>query len=106
MTNNSRSDINMSNFVSIISYTIINVILIACYIIEVVKGSRTIGYFAVFCILALLPMVLAYIAYLRNKDSNVVKYLIMVGFGIFYLFIIFTTTSPVAYVYAFLQQFC
>ncbi len=102
MNNNSRSDINMSNFVSIISYTIINVILIACYIIEVVKGSRTIGYFAVFCILALLPMVLAYIAYLRNKDSNVVKYLIMVGFGIFYLFIIFTTTSPVAYVYAFL----
>ena len=102
MNNNSRSDMNMSNFVSIISYTVINVILIACYVIEVVKGSRTIGYFTVFCILALLPMVLAYIAYLRNRESNVVKYLIMVGFGVFYLFIIFTTTSPVAYVYAFL----
>ena len=102
MNNNTKSDMTMSNFVSIVSYTIINVILIACYIIEVVKGSRTIGYFTVFCILALLPMVLAYITYLRNKENNVTKYVIMVGFGVFYLFIIFTTTSPVAYVYAFL----
>ncbi|MBE5952944.1 MAG: hypothetical protein E7257_02150 [Lachnospiraceae bacterium] len=100
--NNSRSDINMSNFVSIVSYTIINIILVACYIIEVVKGSRTIGYFTVFCILAILPMVFAYILYLRNKDSDIVKYAIMVGFCVFYLFIIFTTTSPVAYVYSFL----
>ena len=96
--NNTRSDISMSNFVSIVSYTIINIILVACYIIEVVKGSRTIGYFTVFCILAILPMVFAYILYLRNKDSNIVKYAIMVGFCVFYLFIIFTTTSPVAYV--------
>ncbi|MBQ9936023.1 MAG: hypothetical protein IJO70_09265 [Lachnospiraceae bacterium] len=100
--NNTRSDISMSNFVSIVSYTIINIILVACYIIEVVKGSRTIGYFTVFCILAILPMVFAYILYLRNKDSNIVKYAIMVGFCVFYLFIIFTTTSPVAYVYSFL----
>ena len=102
MNNNTKSDMTMSNFVSILSYTIINVILIACYIIEVVKGARTIGYFTVFCILALLPMILAYVTYLRNKDNNITKYVIMVGFGIFYLFIIFTTTSPVAYVYAFL----
>lgn len=102
MNNNAKSDMTMSNFVSIVSYTIINVILIACYIIEVVKGARTIGYFAVFCILALLPMILAYITYFRNKDNNLTKYIIMVGFGVFYLFIIFTTTSPVAYVYAFL----
>lgn len=102
MNNNSRSDISMSNFVSIVSYTIINVILIACYIIEVVKGSRTIGYFTVFCVLALVPMVLTYFAYLKNRDSNIVKYVIAAGFGVFYLFIIFTTTSPVAYVYAFL----
>jgi len=102
LNNNVKSDMTMSNFVSIVSYTIINVILIACYIIEVVKGSRTIGYFVVFSILALVPMVLSYLAYLRNKDSNIVKYLIMVGFGVFYLFIIFTTVSPVAYVYAFL----
>ncbi len=102
MNNNVKSDMTMSNFVSIVSYTIINVILIACYIIEVVKGSRTIGYFVVFSILALVPMILSYLAYLRNRDSNIVKYLIMVGFGVFYLFIIFTTVSPVAYVYAFL----
>lgn len=102
MNNNSRSDISMSNFVSIVSYTIINVILIACYIIEVVKGSRTIGYFTVFCVLALVPMALTYFAYLKNRDSNIVKYVIAAGFGVFYLFIIFTTTSPVAYVYAFL----
>jgi len=103
MFKNATSDIAMSNAASRLCYTIINVILIACYFIEVVKGSRTVGYFVVFCILALIPMILTYLLYFKNKESATIKYVIMVGFGIFYLFIIFTTTSPIAYIYAFLM---
>ena len=67
MFKNSTSEKAMSNSASVLCYTIINVILIACYFIEVVKGSRTIGYFTVFCLLALIPMVLTY---LKNKKST------------------------------------
>lgn len=103
MFKNSTSEKSMSNAASVLCYTIINVILIACYIIEVVKGSRTIGYLTVFCLLALIPMILTYFLYLKNRESEAIKYVIMIGFGIFYLFIIFTTVSPIAYIYAFLM---
>ncbi len=93
----------ISNAASKLCYTIINVILIACYLIEVVKGARTIGYFTVFCILALIPMILTYLISFKNKESDAIKYVIMIGFGVFYLFIVFTTVSPIAYIYAFLM---
>lgn len=103
MFKNAASEKAMSNAASVLCYTIINVILIACYLIEVVKGSRTIGYFTVFCLLALIPMVITYLLYFKNKENDLVKYVIMIGFGIFYLFIVFTTVSPIAYIYAFLM---
>ncbi len=102
MFKNSTSEISMSNAATRLCYTIINVILIACYLIEVVKGARTVGYFTVFCILALIPLILTYVFYHMNKESEIIKYIVMIGFSIFYMFIIFTTVSPIAYVYAFL----
>lgn len=93
-------EMERSNSAGRLCYTIINLILVACYLIEVVKGARTIGYFLVFSLLALCPLMITLYLYHRDKESNLVRYVIAVGFGIFYLFIIFTTVSPIAYVYA------
>ena len=91
-----------ANKSALISYGVMNFILIACYLLEVVKKSRTVGYFAVFCVLAIVPWMVSGLIYKKNRASQLIQYTIPIGFCIFYLFIIFTTVSPVAYVYAFI----
>lgn len=91
-----------SNKASIWAYGIMNLILVVSYLIEVLKHSRTIGYYAVFCVLAVVPFLMCLFLYRRNRAEAKLRYVMSVGFVIFYLFIIFTTISPIAYVYAFM----
>lgn len=91
-----------ANKTAMVSYSVMNFILIVCYLLEVIKKSRTVGYFAAFCILAIVPWLISGLIYKKNRASELIQYTIPVGFCIFYLFIIFTTVSPVAYVYAFI----
>ena len=102
MENKKFDGLKLSNRTSMIAYSIMNIILVVCYLVEVLKKSRSMGYFAVFCIFALVPYVLCLAMYLKDKGTEYLKYAISGGYVIFYLFIIFTTVSPVAYVYAFL----
>ena len=90
------------NFVSTLCLSIMDITLILCYLIEVIKGARTIWYYAVFCFLALAPLVLCIGAYKKDKTTNSIKYILPISFLVFYCYIIFTTTSSVAYVYAFM----
>lgn len=94
------TELKRSNAAARLCYTMINAVLIVCYIVEVVKEARSIGYFIVFALLALIPLIITYYLYYENPESRIVRYVIAGGFEIFYLFIIFTTVSPVAYVYA------
>ena len=96
------SDIKRSNISILLGYGLMNVILVICYLLEVLKGSRTISYYIIFCILALLPFFVTVAEYKHNPESEKIKIMLPIGFGIFYCFIIFTTFSPVAYVYSLL----
>ncbi len=96
------SALERSNKNALICYGIMNFLLVLAYLIEVLKGSRTIGYYVVFCILALIPLFFNLFLFRKNHETPVIQYAIPGGFCVFYLFIIFTTSSPVAYVYAFL----
>lgn len=100
MDYNKYSDEQRVNATAMFCYVVMMVVLIAAYLIEVLKKSRTISYFIVFVILAVLPYVVCKIMIYRNKESERVKYALAGCFLVFYLFIIFTTTSPIAYVYA------
>lgn len=102
MGNSNYEELKLSNRTSMVAYSIMNLILVACYLVEVIRQSRTVGYFVVFCLFALVPYVLCLALYMKNKGTSVLKYAISGGYAVFYLFIIFTTVSPVAYVYAFL----
>ena len=91
---------HLSNRISLACYTVLVTILMACYLLEVIKGARTIFYYIVFSVLALVPMIATHVMYYRNKERKIIRYSIAAGFGVFYLFVIFTTVSPIAYVYA------
>ncbi len=96
------SDIYRCNKMAIVAYTVITIALLGAYLIEVIKGSRTLGYYGIFCLLAIVPYVISLFVYKMDRENERVKYIMSLGFGLFYLYIIFSTTSPVAYTYALL----
>lgn len=100
MNQRSVSDMHRCNKTAMIAYGVMTGILLLAYLLEVVKGSRTIGYYTIFCLLALIPYALCLFLYKRDNEKSYVQYLMAGGFCAFYYFIIFTTVSPIAYVYA------
>ena len=100
MNHDHRSDKHRLNAITMLSYTVLVTILALSYLVEILKQSRTIPYFIVFLILLLVPYILCRILYARNKESDLIRKIFAVGFLIFSMFVIFTTISPVAYIYS------
>lgn len=94
------SDKQRVNSTAIFSYTVIAVVLAACYLIEVFKEERSLVYYLIFLAFLLLPFIVCKVVFAKDKESDKVKYAIATGFFIFNNFVIFTTDSPIAYVYA------
>lgn len=89
------------NKTAMIGHTIIDTVLFLAYLLEVFKGSRTIGYFAVFAVLTMAPIVAEWIIFARNPESGAIKHIIGITYGMLYLFVVFTTTSLLPFTYAF-----
>lgn len=94
------SDRQRVNKAAMFCYTVIVAVLAVSYLIEVIKKSRTVSYFIVFLILLLVPFIICKVLVAKDKESAQVRYVLAGGFLVFYLFVIFTTTSSIAYVYA------
>lgn len=88
------------NKAAITCHIVICVILFTAYLIEVVKGSRTIGYFTVFAVLDVIPAIWEIAEYQRNKESNLIRHIMGFGYSILYIFAILTTNSITTFVYA------
>ena len=102
MSNNEINSLKSANKASLTCYTIMNVILVLAYLLQVIKHERTWGYYAVFCLLDLIPLIVSIFIYKADKASRLLQNVIAWGFFVFYLFVLFTTVSPVAYTYAYL----
>lgn len=93
------SDNAKMNKTALICYVIVNVILTVAYLLEVIKGNRTVPYFALVAALLIIPIIIAEIVYKKNKDTNVLKMIMAVFYMIFYAFAMFTTVSQFPFVY-------
>lgn len=80
-------------------YGIIAGVLIAAYLVELIKGSRTPGYIVVFCLILLAPLIGSVFLYRKNKESGQVKYLGVFGYGVLYAFVLLTSTSILSFCY-------
>ena len=63
-------------------YLIISMVLLAAYIMELVKGNRTAGYVFVFSIILIVPVIMAAFAYKKNAESKIVRSITAIGYGI------------------------
>ncbi|MBQ8591650.1 MAG: hypothetical protein IJ485_02735 [Lachnospiraceae bacterium] len=87
------------NALAIKSYTAICVILEVAYFIELLKGNRTIGYISVFSLVTLVPLILCYIFYFKDKTTKTIKYCFSIGYSILYTFVMFTGSTMLTFTY-------
>lgn len=89
------------NGVTSLCYTLINLTLAIAYVIEWMKGARTLGYSLVIFALAVLPTVTVWVAYKKNRSTRIIQHVMGVCYSALYLFCIFTTHSETTFIYAF-----
>lgn len=82
-------------------YSIITVVLSLAYVLELVKGARSIGYVLFMIALCLVPSGANIVIYRRKKEAVVMKYIMAVGYLVFYAFALLTTTSTFTFCYIF-----
>lgn len=77
------------------------IVLSGAYLLEVVKGSRTVAYYAAFVFICWIPVAVGFLVLkIKGMATGIFKEVIAVGYGLFYLFVLMTTTSmlPVMYI--------
>lgn len=94
-----KTDLEIANQAVSLCFTILMTVLAVSYLFEVFNGNRTIGYYALFMVLDMVPVVLVHILKRKNPGTPYIKHIIGYGFAVFYGFVIFTTTASEAFVY-------
>lgn len=81
-------------------WLLFNIILTADYASEMSQGLRTKEYMIAFMLVCWLPFLLGItILKIKGKATDVYKYFVAIGYGLFYAFIMCTTTSPLCFMY-------
>lgn len=86
----------------LIQYAILTIILLAAYILEFVKGSRTLPYTLIFMFFDLVPFLNFAASYKKNPESKNLKYIMSIGFSLLYAFVLITAAVPTTFVYIFM----
>lgn len=95
-----RTDKSIANKVALTCYQVVAFILTIAYIVEFLKGLRSIGYVIFFVIIVFIPPIAGCIAYKKNRDTEIVRFLVGYGYAVTYIFAMFTTQNPLTFTYA------
>lgn len=93
------SDIRKCNKMTVISHAVICGLITAAYLLEVIKGSRTVIYFAVIALLALVPVIVEVMMYKKDPDSEMLRKVIAYSYAVLYTVAVFSTNSKLPFTY-------
>ena len=97
-----RPEMERLNDVVLYEYGVLAIILFAAYLLEYIKGSRSLAYTVIFSIIDIIPYIAYVIIYKKNTESMVLKYILSIGFSILYAFVLITAAVPTTFVYIFM----
>ncbi len=88
------------NKTAMILATVLECILFAAYVLELIKGSKTFPIFLLLELTDIVPLIVCWIIYKKDNESELVKHVMAVGYGLFYACALFTTDERLVFVYA------
>lgn len=83
----------------ILGWFLIVVVLMVSYIGEVAKNDRTVPYLAVFSLITILPMLGVAVGYFKNKESENLRYYVVLGYFLMYIFVMLTGSTTLVFTY-------
>ncbi len=84
------------------SYTITQAIILAAYLLEVIKKERTIGYYLILATFIIVPAVIAWVNYNTNPESSACRYIGTIGYLLMYSMVLLTGDTILVYAYIFI----
>lgn len=87
------------NKTALICMTITTLLLAAAYFLEVLKDARELGDYFILLATCIVPPIIAWVMYILKKDNAIIRYVLGVGFLVFYTYLLFTSTSALAFCY-------
>lgn len=89
-----------SNKKAMAMWIVIGIVLTAAYTIEVVKGSRTVPYYCTFLAFCWVPFIIGLLVLkIKGGGTWLYKYIIAIGYGAFYAFVLMTTHTTLTVMY-------
>ena len=87
-------------------YTVIASVLVIAYFTEVLQGDRTVPYYIGYVAVALVPLIIAWIAYKKNNVSLVSTIIALSGYLFMFTYSLFTSPYAVVIAYIFVLLVC
>lgn len=87
------------NFTALLGTGIANTVLGIAYFIEVAKGERSIGMYALQLLLCVLPILLSVLMYHRDRNTAAIRYILSAGFLLFYITAMATRSTGMVFCY-------
>lgn len=78
---------------------VMDAVLALAYALELIKGARTPGSYAIIALLCVLPCVIAQLIYMKEKTSGMIRYVLGIGFMLLYSYIMFTSSTNLSFCY-------
>lgn len=88
-----KKEIEISNLRVLQCYGGMCAVLFFAYMLEFFKGARTLGYLFLFSCFLIVPYVITILIYIKQKSSYKIKELMLIGYSVFYSFILYTTEN-------------
>ncbi|HOP65204.1 MAG TPA: methyl-accepting chemotaxis protein [Spirochaetota bacterium] len=88
----------INRYVLIINWVLDSFLLFG-YIVEYIKGGRTLGFILAFFIIMIVPMAFATSIYFRDRENSRIKIITLTGYFVLYTFAIFSTARTMVFVY-------
>ena len=96
-----KSAIQRTNATVLIINALLDLFLFVGYTVEILKGARSVSYLIAVALLTFGPLLVSFLIYLKNKENKNLKYITLIFYLIFYIFVMFTSDRVLTYVYFF-----
>lgn len=100
LTKKRRSERERTNRAVYICYLVEVTVIFLAYFLEVIKGNRSLAYFIAVAATIIIPATILFVALKRDAEWKYFHIVYIVGFGILYAYVLFTTTNQLTFTYA------
>ena len=102
MGNMERTELSRCNRFAMICHTVVVIIICVAYATEILKGARTPLYVGIIAVIGLIPVLMEWSLYKRDKEAHAIMHVIGIGFMVFYAILLFTAQNALVFTYVIL----